>query len=135
MHVQGKTLYVSGTQINPNNPTGITGTLGDIADDIFRVPTNTLAGTARYRAITRILHDNPNITRLSGHSLGAATAHQWISDHKGWKGSAMLYNSPEISWTHSDPRVRSARHYLDPISVLDRAASDSWPGLNPHAYR
>ena len=134
-HVHGNTLAVAGTQINPDNPTGISGTISDIASDLFLVPTNETEHMQRYRTITREIHDNPEIDTILGHSLGSSVAHQWVSDHPDWHGRVRLYNSPEISWTHSDPRVSSYRYYGDGISLLDRAADDSWGGLgNPHRY-
>lgn len=110
-------MYIAGT--NPLNAR-------DIADDVM-LPFSGSAATRRYKIVRRALDAHPEVTRLVGHSLGAAVAER-LAQERGLDHE--LYSAPRISWQNDS---HSHRHWLDPVSVLDRGAQGTWsPNLNPH---
>lgn len=115
----GDTLFVSGTRP----------IVSDIGDDINLVTTRgeSLRSTPRYRAITKAV-DRDGVTNLSGHSLGAATVHQWMVDHDTPRYQdirAHIYDTPIVQVTQYDSRISDSTRYGDPVSLLDVPASRS----------
>ena len=75
----------------------------------------------------------PGITTIVGHSLGGAVAARLAEENPSLQ--ARLYGAPRVSWSsNANDRIRSMRHYGDPVSLLDRGAGSSVYGGNPHSY-
>ena len=75
----------------------------------------------------------PGIRHVVGHSYGASVAKAIATDVP--RLQARLYGSPSVTWRNTNPRIQSFRRYGDVISILDRGATSSVGGLNPHSYR
>ena len=66
LYVTGKSLFVSGT-------TGKDGSITrDILDDLIHLPSRSAENTEKYKDVIKMLEKNPQVTRIIGHSLGAA---------------------------------------------------------------
>ena len=116
---QGETLYISGTH-----------ELRDVLDDTL-IPFNAVHLSNRYAQAQDALA--PGITTIVGHSLGAAVAARLAEQNP--RLPARLYGAPRISWSsNANSRIKSVRRYGDPVSLLDRGASSSVGGFNPHSY-
>jgi len=68
-----------------------------------------------------------------GHSLGGQIASTLASRFPEFQGTFRLYGAPRITWTEKDTRVTSFRHFGDLVSILDRAAEDTFFLGNPHS--
>ena len=97
------------------------------------IPFGQLHATPRYQAALQKWLDLGKPT-IVGHSLGGAIAGLLTASYPVWKGKARLYGEPRASWRESDPRIESFRHFGDPVSLLDRAASSSFHFGNPHSF-
>lgn len=104
----------------------------DIRDDMM-LPYSGVAGiggvrnTQKYAQAKRYLDHHPEVDEIVGHSLGASVAEALGQDYNK---TIRVYGSPSVTWARN-PRHR--RHYLDPVSLLDRGATHTLPGFNPHA--
>jgi len=70
---------------------------------------------------------------IIGHSLGGQIASTLASRFPEFQGTFRLYGAPRITWTEKDSRVTSFRHFGDLVSILDRAAEDTFYLGNPHS--
>lgn len=109
-----------------------TSSIGDVLTDLT-IPLGLLKSTPRYQDAlnTWLRLGKPNLT---GHSLGGLVVDQIAQSHPDWTGSARLYGAPRVTWQEADPRIKSFRHWLDPVSLFDRAAESSLHLGNPHSY-
>jgi pimeloyl-ACP methyl ester carboxylesterase len=117
VYAAGPTLFVAGTH-----------TLGDVINDTA-IPLGLTRHTMRYHEAREALRRNPSIKRLVGHSLGGSVVLEVQKRHPGCYETT-TYGAPVVSWTPGDRH----RSLFDPISMFDRGASISMPGLNPHSY-
>jgi pimeloyl-ACP methyl ester carboxylesterase len=119
--VIGDTMYISGTG-------GGGHWLRDAIDDV-KIPFHMVHHSARYvEAMTKLNH---KVKHLVGHSLGGAVASRLTEDFNHL--DARVYGAP-LMRVHENPRVKSFRHYGDPVSMFDRSSEMYTPGLNPHSY-
>lgn len=114
----GDTLYISGSH-----------EARDWLVDDPLIPFGKVDWSNRYAQASTAL--GPGIRHVVGHSLGAAVAARLAEENPSLQ--ARLYGAPRISWT-PNPRIQSYRRFGDPISILDRGATSSVGGLNPHSY-
>ena len=113
----GDTLYVSGSS-----------SLRDWQHNVL-IPLGQVRQTPRYsQAVTYLSLYGPRVTRVVGHSLGAAVATALAADYGL---TAVRYNRPGVSWERD---VSSHRHAFDLVSVLDRGAQTTY-STHPHSYR
>ena len=116
--MHGNTLYISGTQVTSAQ---------DLLDDIG-LPFRGAGMSQRYQDAAQVLDEHPEITRVVGHSLGAAVAERLAAD-RGLEKE--LYAAPRFSWQHDE---HAHKYWGDPISFFDFGASSTWsPTVNPHS--
>lgn len=131
---ENNTLYISGTH-----------SISDAITDLT-IPIGNLRNTARYRMSRDILEYNRNITRVVGHSLGAAIGTDLIIDRNARTSlqddltgrfvnlRGRMYGSPTL---FSHPNIQYYRHPFDPVSIanfgLDTQQTPFYLG-NPHSY-
>lgn len=116
--VVGNTLYVAGTS-RPQ----------DVVDDLL-LPSGGITWTRKWREVEHAFLANQHVTRVVGHSLGAAAAHEL---KRKYHLRYHLYANPGFNFGRIDPNI--TRHNWDFISLFDRR-SQSVPSssMNPHAY-
>ena len=117
--------------------------LNDAADDVLRIPYyGNSRNIQRDQDARDELMKHPEVTQITGHSLGASTALQLPKDYKHIQGTR-TYGAPVLNITpHIGPPERSVdryRSYGDPISSLDFKANSTFEfsSLNPfnnHSY-
>ena len=121
LYSTGKTLYISGT-------TGKDGsTTRDIIDDLVHLPTRNAEKTEKYKGAMKYLKNNPQITRLVGHSLGSAVTNT-INENFPNRYQTTTYATPAVKPKRKgkqDPRHKDYRNPNDPVSVLDGCAITS----------
>ena len=121
LYSTGKTLYISGT-------TGKDGSVTrDIIDDLIHLPTRNAEKTEKYKDVMNYLKDNPQITRLVGHSLASAVINT-INEKMPDKYQTTTYATPAVKPKRKgkqDPKHRDWRNPNDPVSVLDGYAITS----------
>ena len=128
-HVEGDTEYVAGT-----DPTDYR----DLWADLL-IPFSLTRYGHRYEQAKKTLDENPQVTKLVGHSLGQATAAAIQKQYYGDRNLKVVgYGSPELSMgSHLTPDTMRFRHEGDPISALDGESMNVGSSLNPleaHAY-
>ena len=121
--VVGDTEYVAGT--NPFDPR-------DLLDDLM-IPFNMTRNGHRYGQAEKTLREHPEVTRLIGHSLGAATSSALQKAYYGKRDLHVVgYGSPELKVSSlPTPDTVQFRHGGDPISGLDGEAMSIGSSLNP----
>lgn len=111
-----------------------THSINDVLTDLTIPFGNALESTGRFRkAEWAFLTHQPKL--VIGHSLGAAIAAHLAKLYPDQQVEFRLYGAPRLSWNEQDPRIHSFRHYLDPVSIFDRAASSTFRFGNPHSTR
>lgn len=120
MYIHNKTLFISGTH-----------SVGDVFTDLT-IPFHLLPYTQRYIDADNILKKNKYIDTIVSHSLGSAIAAILIQEPQIKQGRS--YGAPTV-FAHK--KLKSFRHYGDPVSISNRVAGDSETNLfigNPHSY-
>eukprot|EP00438_Fugacium_kawagutii_P018340 Skav229479 [mRNA] locus=scaffold3730:31145:34074:+ [translate_table: standard] len=131
----GNTLYISGTG-------GKDGDLNqDIWDDLIHLPTRNAHNTRKYKDVMEALKQNPDVSRLVGHSLSSAVINK-INEEQPNRFSTTTYATPTIKPRRKgkqDPRHKDYRNPNDVISMLDGYAETSdfkdWNVLVAHTYK
>ena len=110
-YVDGDTEFIAGT-----DPTDYRDLLADVM-----IPFNMTRYGHRYSQAEKTLKENPQVTRLVGHSLGQATAAALQKQYYGDRDLKVVgYGSPEIKMSIAPtPDTVRMRHGGDPISALD----------------
>ena len=116
LYQNGMGLYVAGTG-------GGGRWLGDLYDDITKVPFNKANEAQRFKDAKRKIEEEGNIEQIIGHSLGGAITLHLNKDYEN-KCKTRVYASPAVSSqkpedTGQNLRIRSK---YDPISILDQGA-------------
>ena len=116
-------LYQNGTRLYIAGTGGGGRWLGDLYDDITKVPFNKTNETQRYKDAKRKIEEEGNIEQIIGHSLGGAITLHLNKDYDN-KFKTRVYASPTVSLqkpedTGQNLRIRGK---YDPISVLDQGA-------------
>ena len=121
LYKTGKTLYISGT-------TGKDGSITrDILDDLIHLPTRNAENTEKYKDAIKMLEQSPEISRIIGHSLGAAVVNTLDQNFPN-KFETTTYATPAVKPKRKgkqDPRHRDWRNPNDPVSMLDGYAITS----------
>eukprot|EP00438_Fugacium_kawagutii_P006499 Skav236814 [mRNA] locus=scaffold80:397159:400039:+ [translate_table: standard] len=131
----GNTLYISGTG-------GKDGDLNqDIWDDLIHLPTRNAHNTQKYKDVMEALKQNPDVSRLVGHSLSSAVINK-INEEQPNRFATTTYATPTIKRRRKgkqDPRRLDLRNPNDIISMLDGYAETSdfedWNALVAHTYK
>ena len=130
LYKTGKTLYISGT-------TGKDGSITrDILDDLIHLPSRSAENTEKYKDAIKMLEQSPEITRIIGHSLGAAVVNT-LNQNFPNRFESTTYATPAVKpkrkkGEKQDPRRRDWRNPNDPVSVLDGyAITSSFNDPNP----
>ena len=116
-------LYQNGTRLYIAGTGGGRRWLGDLYDDITKVPFNKTNETQRYKDAKRKIEEEGNIEQIIGHSLGGAITLHLNKDYDN-KFKTRVYASPTVSFQkpdRDDYNLRIRGKY-DPISFLDRGA-------------
>ena len=115
--------YIAGT--NPFDPR-------DLLDDLM-IPLNMTRYGHRFEQAEKTLQEHPEVTRLVGHSLGAATSSALQKMYYGKRDLHVVgYGSPELKVSSlPTPDTVQFRHGGDPISGLDGEAMSIGSSLNP----
>ena len=121
LYSTGKTLYISGT-------TGKDGSVTrDIIDDLIHLPTRNAEKTEKYKDAMNYLKDNPQITRVVGHSLGSAVVNT-LNQNFPNRFQTTTYATPAVKPKRrgkQDPKHKDYRNPNDPVSMLDGYAITS----------
>ena len=122
--VFGDRMYLAGSK-----------SLNDWKDDVMRIPAwGDSRKIQRYQDAKKALQDHPEVTHISGHSLGSSVALQLQKDFKHIQDTR-VYGSPVLDIKPSEEKVDRYRSYGDPVSMFDFNANSSLPtSLNPHEY-
>ena len=126
LYKTGKTLYISGT-------TGKDGSITrDILDDLIHLPSRSAENTEKYKDAIKMLEQSPEITRIIGHSLGAAVVNT-LNQNFPNRFETTTYATLAVKRKgKQDPRRRDWRNPNDPVSVLDGyAITSSFNDPNP----
>ena len=127
--------YASDTNIYVDNNSGkmyIAGTKSwqDAMTDVTIMFPGLITKTPRFKQAEKVLRENPAVSQIIAHSLGSEIAHQLVKKYRYTSG--VLYAHPTVSF-YNNPRLVSHRHFGDPISMGDFAASSTF-SWNPHSY-
>ena len=121
LYKTGKTLYISGT-------TGKDGSITrDILDDLIHLPSRSAENTEKYKDAIKMLEKSPEITRIIGHSLGAAVVNTLDQNFPN-RFETTTYATPAVKPKRKgkqNPKHRDYRNPNDPVSVLDGYAITS----------
>ena len=128
LYVTGKSLFVSGT-------TGKDGSITrDILDDLIHLPSRSAENTEKYKDVIKMLEKNPQVTRIIGHSLGAAVVNTLDQNFPN-RFETTTYATPAVKPKRKgkqDPRHRDWRNPNDSVSILDGyAITSSFDDPNP----
>ena len=116
-------LYQNGTRLYIAGTGGGGRWLGDLYDDITKVPFNRTNETPRFRDAKQKIEEEGNIEQIIGHSLGGAITLHLNKDYDN-KFKTRVYASPTVSFQkpdRDDDNLRIRGKY-DPISILDQGA-------------
>ena len=116
-------LYQNGTRLYIAGAGGGGRWLGDLYDDITKVPFNRTNETQRFKDAKQKIEEEGNVEQIIGHSLGGAITLHLNKDYDN-KFKTRVYASPTVSFQkpdRDDENLRIRGKY-DPISVLDQGA-------------
>ena len=151
VYVDGDTLYISGTKnadslvstaLDPSkqniHKNYKDGKYQDVWDDL-KIPFHKTGNSQRYKNVKKVLDENPDITTLTGHSLGGSVAYEAQKSYPDRNLNVRTYGAPVVSLPGDPSGKDRFRHIGDPVSILDRGAqtqtntsSSSW--WNAHTY-
>ena len=116
-------LYQNGTRLYVAGTGGGRRWLGNLYDDITKVPFNRTNETQRFKDAKRKIEEEGNIEQIIGHSLGGATTLHLSKDYDN-RFKTRVYASPTVSFEKPDRTEQNVRvrGKYDPISILDRGA-------------
>ena len=114
-------LYQNGTRLYVAGTGGGGRWLGDLYDDITKVPFNRTNETQRFKDAKRKIEEEGNIEQIIGHSLGGAITLHLNKDYDN-RFKTRVYASPTVSFEKPDRTEQNVRvrGKYDPISILDR---------------
>ena len=116
-------LYQNGTRLYIAGTGGGGRWLGDLYDDITKVPFNRTNETQRFKDAKQQIEEEGNVEQIIGHSLGGAITLHLNKDYDN-KFKTRVYASPTVSFQkpdRDDDNLRIGGKY-DPISILDQGA-------------
>ena len=116
-------LYQNGTRLYIAGTGGGGRWLGDLYDDITKVPFNRTNETQRFKDAKRKIEEEGNVEQIIGHSLGGAITLHLNKDYDN-KFKTRVYASPTVSFQKPEDAGQNLRirGKYDPISVLDQGA-------------
>ena len=119
-HIEGDTMYIAGTR-----------NMRDWYDDFTKLPFGLTKYAHRYKQADEVLKQNPQITKLVGHSLSTSVSDELRKQHpeKQLELKA-LYASPFIDFG-SKTHENRWRHRGDLISMFDKGAQVVGGSFNP----
>ena len=92
--------------------------------DKFLIPSHNLQFSDKYRDVMNEFEQNPDVTRLVGHSLGSLVL-QEINNRNNQKYITTTYNAPFIAFGNGggkDPHHLRFSNRADVVNVVDRDA-------------
>ena len=127
-YLDNNKLYVAGTFGKSN----ITSNINDILSDIG-LPLNLTRYSERYKDVSEVLENNPQIQHLIGHSLAGSVNAQLIKDNPDRDLTLTTYGAPFISMSNkNNDNYTSLRNFGDIVSILDRGSiTSNRGGFNP----
>ena len=135
IHRTGNTLYISGAGGKDGDFTR------DWIDNFTKLPFRNAHNTQKYKDVMEALKENPDVTRLVGHSLGSAVINK-INEEQPNRFATTTFATPAVKPRRKgkqDPRRKDYRNPHDVVSILDGYAETSdFNGLNPvvqHTYK
>ena len=119
-YIEGDTLYIAGTK-----------GLKDWYDNFTKLPFGLTKHADRYKQADEVLKQNPQVTKLVGHSLSTSVSDELRKQHpeKQLELKA-LYASPFIDFGNKTYENRF-RHRGDLISIFDKGAQVVGGSFNP----
>ena len=125
-YIKDDTMFIAGTR-----------NLRDVYDDITKLPFGLTKYSDRYKQADDVLKDNPNVTKLVGHSLSSAVSDELRKAHpdRNLEIKAM-YGSPFVQ-TSGQKHENRFRHQGDLVSMFDRGSKVVGGDMNPlnaHGY-
>ena len=117
-YIKNDTMYIAGTR-----------NLRDVYDDITKLPFGLTKYSNRYKQADDVLKDNPNVTKLVGHSLSSAVSDELRKAHpdRNLEIKAM-YGSPFVQMS-GEKHENRFRHRGDFISMFDHGSKTVDLGL------
>ena len=107
----GKRLYIAGTRDKQ-----------DVWDDITKIPFwGNSTDIARYKTAAEYIKEHPEITQLTGHSLGGAVALELQKQLNEIHGTR-TFGAPVYSSNYETKENDRYRNKNDPVSAFDKAA-------------
>jgi hypothetical protein len=111
LYVHENTMYVAGTSY-----------WQDVWDDL-KIPCVKTAMAQRFIDADALLGQNPQVSKLVGHSLGGSSVLKLQKNHGEKTFKTNVYGTPAASFTTPDNADNYRyRNYGDPISMSDRGA-------------
>ena len=116
-------LYQNGTRLYIAGTGGGGRWLGDLYDDVSKVPFNRTSQAQRFKDAKQKIEEEGNIEQIIGHSLGGAITLHLHKDYDN-RFKTRVYASPTVSFEKPDREGQNLRirGKYDPISILDQGA-------------
>ena len=125
IYIKDNTAYIVGTD-----------NWKDVVNDWVKIPLSLTRYSQRYQDADKILKDNPQVTKLSGNSLGGVVSLELQKNHPDRDFSVTTYAAPVVQM--NDQKHMRFRHPFDPISAFDSGAMTLGKGsfniLQNHGY-
>ena len=124
-YIDGNTAYIAGTD-----------NWKDVFNDWVKIPLGLTRYSQRYKDADEILKSNPQVTKLTGNSLGGVVSLELQQNHPDRDYNVTTYAAPVVQFSN-DKHMRF-RHPNDPISMFDSGAITTGKGgfniLQNHDY-